>query len=236
MKNSELFIDAYNQIDAFLKKEGNYDNSISFTHKLKNSKNGIIKKRKEELISYGELRNVIVHSPKIGQNTIAEPSNETVSNIQNICNALINPKKVIPLFQCEVLSAKNIDFINDILLKMKEYSFSQFPVVDENGFVTELITNNTICRWLSQNIEPNGTIMVENTTVEKLLNEIEYKNNYQFVSRECSVIDVFDLFTRHVEDKEHQLDVVFITQNGKRNEKLLGIICIEDIAHEIKSI
>ena len=50
MKNSELFIDAYNKIDAFLKREGNYDVNISFTHKLKNSKNGIIRKRKDELI------------------------------------------------------------------------------------------------------------------------------------------------------------------------------------------
>jgi predicted transcriptional regulator len=179
---------------------------------------------------------VIVHSPKIGESTIAEPSGETVKNIENICNSLMNPKKVIPLFQCQVMGAMKGDFINSILKEMKNKSFSQFPVVDENGYVTELITNNTICRWVEANIESEGTLVVENVKVETLLHEIEYNNNYKFVSRDCTVIDVYDLFTNTIEEKEHNLDAVFITQNGKKNEKLLGIICIEDIAHEIKAL
>ena len=39
MKNSDLFINAYNQIDAFLRKEGEFDSDASFTYKVKKSKN-----------------------------------------------------------------------------------------------------------------------------------------------------------------------------------------------------
>ena len=37
-----------------------------------------------ELISYGELRNAIVHNPRIGSKTIAEPHPETVKKIKQL--------------------------------------------------------------------------------------------------------------------------------------------------------
>ena len=50
-KNSDLFINAYNQIDAFLRKEGEFDSDASFTYKVKSSKNSAVKKFKDDLIN-----------------------------------------------------------------------------------------------------------------------------------------------------------------------------------------
>jgi predicted transcriptional regulator len=231
MTNSETFLDTYNKIDSFLKKIENYDSYVNFAQKVKNSRNPVIQRFKDELISFGELRNAIVHNPKIGNQAIAEPHENTVTRIQEIHEKITNPKKVIPEFQFKVLGARKNDYINKILVDMKKESFSQFPVYDENEFVCEVITNNTISRWLSSQIEENGTVLIEYIKIENLISEIEFKENYRFIPRNTSIYEAYDLFINQINRKKRNLDVLFITNSGKQNEKLLGLITIEDIAN-----
>jgi hypothetical protein len=108
MKNSDRFINSYNQIDAYLRKEGNFDSDTSFTYKVKSSKNSAVNRFKDDLISYGQLRNVIVHTPKLDARdiAIAEPHEVTVSKIEKICQDIVNPKKVLLFFQFNLLGAK----------------------------------------------------------------------------------------------------------------------------------
>lgn len=230
MKNSDDFLDYYNKIDAFLKKTEGCDSNKSFAQKIKNTSNRIVKRFKDELISLGELRNAIVHNPKIGNKAIAEPHAKTVTMIKELYEKITDPKKVIPEFQFEVLGAQEDDFINDILIKMRSNSFSQFPVFNQDNVVVELINTNTISRWLSNNIEGNGTILFENLKVKDLIPSIEFKTNYKFIARNSSVYKAYDLFIHQINNAKRNLDVLFITHSGNPTEKLLGLITIEDIA------
>jgi len=196
MKNSDEFLEFYNKIDLYLRMEGNYDSNTSFTYKIKNSSNKAAIRFKEDLISLGELRNAIVHNPKVGENAIAEPHDKTVDLIKKIYFEITDPKKVIPKFQFEVLGAEKEDYINDILVEMKNYSFSQFPVYNQEGEIIELINTNTISRWLSSQIEEKGTIIIENVKVKDLLSEIEFKKNYKFISRNTSIYDAYYYLSR----------------------------------------
>lgn len=233
MTDSEKFLDYYNKIDSYLKKEGDYDSYATFSHKISNSKNKLVVRFKEELISLGELRNAIIHNPKIGGKIIAEPHLSTVSQIEKLYLTISNPKKVFPEFSFEVLGAKEEEFINDILIGMRNKSFSQFPVFDAENCVIELINNNTISRWLSSKIEDNGTIIIGEVKVEDFLSEIEFEKNYRFISKNTSVYEAYDLFINQINKYNRNLDVLFITHSGKENEKLLGLITIEDIANLI---
>jgi predicted transcriptional regulator len=230
MTNSEKYLDIYNKIDDYLKKSDNYDSYVNFAQKVKNTKNKVAQRYKDELLSFGELRNAIVHNPKIGNKAIAEPHEETVSRISELFDKISNPKKVIPEFQFQVLGAKKNDFINEILVEMKKQSFSQFPVFDDKENVCELINNNTISRWLSSQLDEDGTIIIDNVKVADLLIEIEFKENYKFVSRNTSIYEAYDLFIKQINKEQRNLDVLFITHSGKIDEKLLGLITIEDIA------
>ncbi|MDX1774025.1 CBS domain-containing protein [Oceanihabitans sediminis] len=230
MTNSERFIDIYNKIDKYLKKIEAYDSYVNFAQKVKNSNSKVIQRFKDELLSFGELRNAIVHNPRIGNKYIAEPHESTVLRIEKIYESITTPLKVIPKFQFDVIGANQSDYINDILIEMNKMSFSQFPVYDDNGCVVELISTNTISRWLSSQLEEKGTVLIEGVKVADLLTEIEFKGNYKFVSRNTSIYDAYELFISHINDKQRNLDAVFITQNGKSTEKLLGLITIEDIA------
>jgi predicted transcriptional regulator len=231
--NSDDFLDYYNKIDSFLKKIEGYETYVSFSQKVKNTSNKVVKLNKDELLSFGELRNAIVHNPKFGNQAIAEPHDEIVFKIKELHEKITNPKKVIPEFQFEVLGARENDFVNDILIKMRNKSFSQFPVFNLENNVIELINTNTISRWLSIKLEENGTIMTENIKVADLINEIEFQKNYKFISRNTSVYEAYDLFINQINTKNRNLDVLFITNSGKETEKLLGLITIEDIATKI---
>ncbi|PYE36603.1 CBS domain-containing protein [Psychrobacter fozii] len=230
MNNSEKFLETYNNLDQYLKKEIRADDYVSYANKVKNSKNTVVNKFKDELLSFGTLRNAIVHNPKIDNKAIAEPHDRTVERFNEIYEIINNPKKVIPTFQFDVLGANKDDYINDILKQMKQKSFSQFPVLDSNEAIIELINNNTISRWLASEIDENGMIIVDGVTVENLIPEIEFKRNYKFISRDTSIYKAYDLFLNHINEKERNLDVLFITHNGKETEKLLGLITISDLA------
>lgn len=231
--NSEDFLDYYNKIDDFIKITNGYDSYVTFSQKIKNSSNKVVQRFKDELISYGELRNAIVHNPRIGNKAIAEPHDETVTKLKDLYQKITNPKKVIPEFQFEVLGVRENDFINEILIQMKKNSFSQFPVFDAEDNVIELINTNTISRWLSLEIEANGTIIIENVKVKDLIPEIEFMKNYKFISRDISVYEAYDYFINQINTKQRNLDVLFITNSGKSTEKLLGLITIEDIATKV---
>lgn len=234
MKNSEMFLDYFNKIDKFIKESENFDSCNGFTYKVKNSKSKVVQRFKDELISYGELRNAIVHNPKIGDEPIAEPHTKTVERIIFLHKEITSPEKVIPAFKFEVLGAKKDDYINDILIKMKKKSFSQFPVFEGLDQVAiELINTNTISRWMSGKLEENGTIMINQVKVKDLISEIEFKENYKFIKQETSVYEAYEMFLEQIRKEGRNLDVLFITHSGRPTEKLLGLITIEDIAIKV---
>jgi len=234
MNNSEVFLDYYNMIDKFLKIDGQFDTFTTFTQKIKLSKKKVVRHFQDDLISLGELRNAIVHNPRYDNKAIAEPHIETVERIKNIYEMISKPKKVFPEFQFEVLGAYEEDYINDILIEMNKNSFSQFPVFDNNKNIIELINTNSISRWLSLQLEEKGTIIIENVKIKDIIPHIEFKKNYKFISKNDSIYDAYYLFINQINKKNRNLDVLFITENGKEQEELIGLITIEDIANRIK--
>ena len=92
---SDDFLDYFNKIDSYLRRIDNQGPEVSFSQKVKTSSNNVVKRYKDELISLGELRNAIVHNPKIGNKVIAEPHEETVFRLKELHEKITNPKKVI---------------------------------------------------------------------------------------------------------------------------------------------
>lgn len=234
MSKSEEFLNYYNEIDAFLKKDGNYVYYESYTQKVNKSKNKSVERYKEELIAFGELRNAIVHNPYFDGKPIAEPHEEIVAKIKEIHDLLTDPEKVFPNFKMKVIGAHKDDFINDILIEIKKRLISQFPVFDDEHRIIEVISTNTISHWLSKQLKEKGNVSANGVRVSAFLREIEHPHNYKFISKEASIYDAYDLFVSHLKQKKVNLDAIFITETGKGNERPLGMITLKDIASKIK--
>lgn len=231
MNKSEEFVDIFNKLEQHLSKNSKKDTYITFSRKVIDSNNQIVKKYKDELLSLAALRNAIVHSPKIGGKPIAEPHESTVRRMNELFMKISKPQRVYPLFKFDVIGAQEEDYINDILITMKTNSFSQFPIYNEDDTVLELISTNTISRWLSSKIEAEGSFLMENVKVKDFIPEVEYVNNYRFIAQDKTVDDAYQMFINQINNNKRNLDAVFITKNGKSSEKLVGLITIEDIAN-----
>jgi predicted transcriptional regulator len=110
---------------------------------------------------------------------------------------------------------------------MFQKSFSQLPVIDESKSITDILTANTIARWLAQKIE-DDVFSLEETKIIEVLNFQEYKENYQIISRKTTLFEIIELFSNRL--RKGYFDAAIITQNGKNNEKILGIVTQADLS------
>ena len=67
-------------------------------------------------------------------------------------------------------------------------------------------------------------VELEDITVKSVLDMEEERSNYIFVSRNISVAEVKQKFAN-----QELLEVVLITEKGKKNEQLMGIVTRWDI-------
>lgn len=230
MTNAQKFLDHYNELDKLLAKSLNQPDYVSFRDKVRvlSEKNAVIKRYKDDLFQLGNLRNAISHQSKGGV-PIADPFEETVQLIQKILEEFKNPKRVIPAFYFEVFTVTPDTPLINLLNEMKIQNFSQAPILDTDGKVIEVISTNTISRWLFAEYR-NEYIDLTAAKISDLMPHIEVKANYTLISRSTTVYEAAEIYLKMSKDKKSQLDCLIITQNGKASEKLMGIVCIEDIA------
>lgn len=226
MKTAEEFLSAFNAIEHQLKKMNEKeDRWATFGQRISalKNRNPVIRRYSDDLLEFAELRNAIVHSRR-KDTVIAYPTTSTVIEINRIAQDLLNPQKVIPLFGREVLAASEDQKLSDVLRLMTNANISQVPVIRGNT-VIEVLNGNSIARWLGrQEIISPGDV-----SVADILPDIEVKNNYRFLARTASVFDAAELYQQTL-NQGWYADAIFITDNGRNGQKLLGIVVLEDIA------
>lgn len=230
MTNAQKFLDHYNELDKLFAKALNQSEHIPFSQRIKDliPRNSIVRNYKDDLFQLGNLRNAISHQSKRGI-PIADPFEGTVSLIQRILEEFKNPKRVIPDFQFKVYSVTPETPLIELLEEMKRKNFSQAPILDDSGKVIEVISTNTISRWLFAEYQ-NQLIDLTAAKIGDLMPHIETKENYALISRITTVYEATEIYLRKSKEKKSKLDCLIITQNGKPTEKLMEIVCIEDIA------
>lgn len=230
MTNAQKFIDLYNELDQLFATALNQLDYIPFREKIREleTKHSIVRRYSQDLVLFGNLRNAIAHKTK-GGIPIAEPVNDAVFQFSRIIEEFKNPLRVIPAFQFEIFSVAPDTPLIDLLQEMKTQNFSQAPILGADGKVIEVISTNTISRWLFAEYE-NQLIDLTAAKISDLMPHIETKENYGLISRNTTVYEAAEIYLKRSKEKKSQLDCLIITQNGKPTEKLIGIVCIEDIA------
>jgi predicted transcriptional regulator len=126
----------------------------------------------------------------------------------------------------QVRTRASEESIGSALTDMREGSFSQLPVV-KSGCVVALLTSETVVRWLASELA-NDIVSLQDTPIHAVLGHVEDKDHYCFLSRNASlheVITKFEEFTSRGKD----LDAILITDSGKPDQKLLGILTVYDL-------
>ncbi len=236
MNNAERFLNAFSQIEhelhriLDLKEHWRFFDLIRKAAKL----NPVIERFKYDLKEYGELRNAIVHD-RTGGEVIAQPNNEVVENLERIVSLLLEPPKVLPLFQKEVLTLSISDALSNAIKQMSHFSYSQVAI-RENDAVVTMLTSNMLIRWLGETLHDEN-FDLNAISVGDVLSEVGREDNFRLVAAHATLFEVLDLFSQH-QNEGKKLESVLITEHSHPHEPFLGIITNRDLPklqQELKS-
>lgn len=227
--NGERFITAFNKIDQLLKKELQIQRHTPFVRMIDaaRKKHPIVQKYELDLKKFAELRNVIVHERIAPNYIIAEPHDEIVAKIEHILGLLETPEKVFPRFQRYVKTFQYHVQLGKVLEVIKRHSYSQFPIYDGKQFIG-LLTHNGISAWLA-NYNDNCMVSIHDIPISEVFVYETHKDNYMFISKNLLLYEAKNLFVTHFQRKMTRLDALLITNNGRKDEELLGIITPTDV-------
>jgi len=224
----ERFLVAFNSIEDYLRQQLKEPPETSFRQLVDRygGKQPVWYQRTgSQLRSFADLRNALVHMRYGQKQYLSVPLPRVVERLEQICKSLTRPEKVIPKFQRNVHTLKSTDSLASVLRCIDKYAFSQIPIYDGERSFCGLLTENGITRWLAAHVANQLTLVeFDETAVEKILSQEESQSNCQFVSRRRTTIDVVGMFSR-----KPILEAVLITQDGKDNQDLLGIITRWDV-------
>lgn len=223
LQNSEIFLNSFSEIEDYLEKYTNtvgHDSFANLVNKASRS-NSIIREYKTDLYELKDLRNAIVHERSDGH-IIAEPHEATVKLIQKIEKLLKNPPKVLPLFRGEVVTLRINNSIQEAVSLMEKKSYTQIPILDNNSNYYDLLTTNTIVRWLGAKSKKNSSSFLD-INIKQVLKFKENNNVCLFIPANTDLMKILEIFDKY-RDTQKKLESIIITRNGDSTEEFLGII------------
>ena len=227
LSSGKRFLSAFRDIEGYLKRLTTHPHPSSFSDLLQSARDHspIVRRRYKDLKALQELRNAIVHDT---DNLLAEPTEKAVRLIEEIRDLLLRPPRVDTLFQqhgkVKTVDAK--DPVSRAVRLMYDNNFSQLPVIDRDS-VLDILTTNTIARWLGAQVAED-IFSLEESSVEEVLQYREEGETWRCIPRDSSLVEVAEFFEQELR-QGHRPVALIVTHSGKRHEKPIGIITPWDL-------
>lgn len=231
-KNSERFLTAFNRIEHRLRDLVGAKNYMPFYRLLQLSikKTAIVKKYQDELRTFADLRNAIIHNRTKIEYVIAEPHFEVVRKIEEIERQINRPRTVFQLYRKSVQTFQLTDSLLDVLRCVHENKYTQFPVYQGKKFIG-LLTTVGITNWMAD-VSKDGKVPLHWPTLQQIPLSAIDEPNYRFIARDTSVIAAEEIFKNNIA-RGKRIEALLITEHGKPEQKLLGIVTPMDIVEKI---
>jgi predicted transcriptional regulator len=231
MEKDLEYIELFNQLEQYFRKETKSDYNISFLEMMNKMRNQyLIRQYYDELKEHAQLRNVISH--KRGTEYFATPSELALVSIKKIKEVIMKPKKLYFLIKSKPATFEKWSKLVDILNIIKETGFSQFPIYNQGEYIG-LLTTNTISLWVSNSITQNGEIIedIKEVTAGDILRFNEKFDEAYFISKYITVNEFLDLMFQ-----TSQINTWIMTEDGEKNQKPLKVITPYDYDIILESI
>ncbi|MGI6663609.1 MAG: CBS domain-containing protein [Bacillota bacterium] len=234
-ERGDRFLAAYHLVEQLLRKMSGNGTRESFRHLVDemSKENAVVRRYRDDLVEFAELRNAIVHERISPDYLIAVPLLETVERIEEIARVLASPPTVYPRFRKEVAVFSPRDSLKKVFQVMHRKGFTQFPVY-EDGVYRGLLTDRSIARWVA-GLMAGGMAkasvgeVLSGVSVDEVLASEKNPHRARFVSRRSTVYEVEEIFREASRRERWRVAAVLITENGNPEEELLGIVTPSDL-------
>lgn len=233
MHNSDIFLELYKNLEELL--EVKYSNGRNYPGsaviRFYNDDDG--KKWREELNICREMRNMLSHHAQIGGVPVFEPSDEVIKILRRILEDVKNPPVAMSIATPanQLVSCRLDDSAEDVIRSMKGHGYSHVPVI-EGGRLVGVFSVGTVFSMMDKygagGVKKDSHIsdFKEFLPIDKHLTEC-----FGFVSDSAPFKGLKQRFTANG-PREKRLVALFVTENGNKNEKILGIITPWDMIKE----
>lgn len=178
-----------------------------------------------------EIRNLLTHSANLGGEPIVEPSGPVVEAMAEVLDFVRRPPLALEYATKgeQVMKAHMHQRVLRLMEVMDKNGYSHIPVM-ENGQFKGVFSVGTVFQYI---LRTGGKGIQPDTTVAELGSHLDiavHMENYEFVPKDTTYLSVRRVFER-VRGKNKRVSVVFITENGKPGEPLLGMLTPWDVLH-----
>jgi len=225
-QKAKEFLDIYNELDGYMRKSLNADTGTGHTQLINilSGKDKHFYAYEQDLKSFADLRNAIVHNKYSKEaDPIAEPHEIIIRKYNELKNQIINPPKALSVAVRDIFTASLQDKAIDIMKIMHQKVYTHIPITENDLFVG-VFSENVILSYLT---EKEMTFIDKDTLIKDFLDflplEKHLSETFEFISRNKLLVDVQEIFQNSFKERK-RLMVVYITENGKQTEKLLGMI------------
>ena len=225
--NSMRFLSAFNNIDYAIKTRYNLNRTSGFSEAVRRavSYNYIIRKYEDDLISYGRLRNAIVHDN--GDYTIAEPHIDVVEKIEKIERLITTPPRALEtVARRDVLMVEASKSMQDVIMLIASSSYSNLPVYNDDNEIIGIANGQKILDSFGKYLLSGGKAetYLKYVKSEDMILKTENSDYYAFANKDITVEQALGLFHQN-----SKLLAVLVTENGGAKEKPLGIMTGADV-------
>lgn len=234
MKLSEKFLQIYNELDDYMRKKLHSEQYTDHSTLLRQMTdiNSVFKDYYKDLKMFADMRNILVHNPYKGEaDPIFMPNEKIIEIYENIKNLVLYPKKALSI----AISRKFIYTTTlesnalEVMQIMNDKVYTHVPVMEGEEMIG-VFSENTLLSYLARN---KDAIILKDMKIEEFKDFIPLNNHlsehFEFVGRNALLVEVEQVFRRGLINRK-RIAVVYITESGRPQEKLLGMITAWDIA------
>lgn len=224
--NATRFISAYNRLDQGLREIYSIKKNLNFADMIRKvaGVNTVVLKFEEELISYGRLRNAIVHNSK-EEKIIAEPNVEVVEKLEKIARTINTPPRVVDCIRPrKVFTASGETPLKEVIREMKSVGYSVVPVYIAQtlvGVINRKMVVEGIGRFLEEKRDIDDAL---NEPVAQCLDIFNESNHYEVAPASITIENLLYMFQQN-----RKLSSVILTENGNFNEPAKAVLVSADL-------
>lgn len=172
-----------------------------------------------------DVRNILSHV-----NDAITPNESFLHQFDLIAKSILDPLTCYQVATKDIVSCSYGDSLFRVLSLMEEHSLTHIPILSPDKKVLGIFSRTVFFDYIVENkeviIHDDALIsdFKEVTALDNHLNE-----SFLFVARRTSLRKAFNSL---VKQKAHDKNValLLVTENGKKDERLLGVITLTDLA------
>ena len=238
MNNNAEFLRKYNELDALIGEKFNReedDSSIYFLiNKYRKSRIEIERIYSNKLDSVRRIRNLMVHESGI-IDSLFDVSSDVLDFLDELISYLRNPVLAQDVMTPtkKLILGREDDLISVLIRKVIEEGISNIPIVDEKNVVIGIFNSEVLLNLFVNNYHINENSRIKDikefTSLESQLNL-----RFIFVTKEYEIDVLNDYFSMSKEIYKKRLPAIFVSENGKQNSPLIGVISPIDLIRKTK--